>query len=86
MRYTLLIKKQAQKTLQSLGRIDRYRIAEKIKCLGENPDNPMLDIKALQGEPYYRLRVGQWRIIFDRNDEIKILAVEKIRPRGGAYK
>ncbi|HEU5282136.1 MAG TPA: type II toxin-antitoxin system RelE/ParE family toxin [Gammaproteobacteria bacterium] len=86
MRYTLLIKKQAQKTLQSLGRIDRHRIAEKIKLLGENPDNPALDIKALQGEPYHRLRVGQWRIIFDRDDEIKIIAIEKIKPRGGAYK
>jgi mRNA interferase RelE/StbE len=54
--------------------------------LGENPDNPTLDIKPLQGEPYYRLRVGQWRIIFDRDDEVKIIAIEKIKPRGGAYK
>lgn len=86
MRYTLLIKKQAQKALQSLARTDRNRIAEKITLLGENPDNPTLDIKPLQGEPYYRLRVGQWRIIFDRDDEVKIIAIEKIKPRGGAYK
>jgi len=86
MRYTLLIKKQAKKTLQSLARTDRNRIAEKITLLGENPDNPTLDIKPLQGEPYYRLRVGQWRIIFDRDDEVKIIAIEKIKPRGGAYK
>lgn len=86
MRYTLLIKKQAKKALQSLARTDRNRIAEKIKLLGENPDNPILDIKLLQGEPYYRLRVGQWRIIFDRDDEVKIIAIEKIKPRGGAYK
>jgi len=86
MRYTLLIKKQAKKVLQSLTRIDRNRIAEKIKLLGENPNNPILDIKPLQGEPYYRLRVGQWRIIFDKDDEVKIIAIEKIKPRGGAYK
>ena len=86
MRYTLLIKKQAKKALQSLARTDRNRIAEKITLLGENPDNPILDIKPLQGEPYYRLRVGQWRIIFDRDDEVKIIAIEKIKPRGGAYK
>lgn len=86
MSYTLLIKKQAKKALHSLTRTDRNRIAEKIKLLGENPDNPSLDIKPLQGEPYYRLRVGQWRIIFDRNNEIKIIAIEKIKPRGGAYK
>jgi mRNA interferase RelE/StbE len=86
MRYTLLIKKQAKKALQSLARTDRNRIAEKINLLGENPDNPILDIKALKGEPYYRLRVGQWRIIFDRDDEVRIIAIEKIKPRGGAYK
>jgi mRNA interferase RelE/StbE len=86
MRYKLLIKKQAKKTLESLARTDRNRIAEKITLLGENPDNPILDIKPLQGEPYYRLRVGQWRIIFDRDDEVKIIAIEKIKPRGGAYK
>ena len=86
MRYILLIKKQAKKVLQSLDRIDRNRIAEKIKLLGDNPDNPILDIKPLQGQPYYRLRVGQWRIIFDRDDEVKIIAIEKIKPRGGAYK
>ncbi len=86
MRYTLLIKKQAKKVLQSLTRTDRNRIAEKIILLGENPSNPTLDIKRLQGEPYYRLRVGQWRIIFDRDDEVRIIAIEKIKPRGGAYK
>ena len=86
MRYSLLIKKQAKKTLQSLARTDCNRIAEKIKSLGENPDDPLLDIKRLQGEPYYRLRVGQWRIIFDRDDEVKIIAIEKIKSRGDAYK
>lgn len=86
MRYTLLIKKQAKKALQSLARTDRNRIAEKITLLGENPDNPTFDIKPLQDEPYYRLRVGQWRIIFDRDDEVRIIAREKIKPRGGAYK
>ena len=86
MRYKLFIKKQAKKVLQSLARTDRNRIAEKIKLLGENPDNPILDIKPLQGEPYYRLRVGQWHVIFDRDDEVKIIAIEKIKPRGGAYK
>ena len=40
----------------------------------------------LKGEPYFRLRVGVWRIIFDRDDQVKIISIEKIKPRGGAYK
>ena len=58
--HTLLIKKQAKKALQSVPQPDRTRITEKIVLLGENPDNASLDIKKLQGEPYFRLRVGQW--------------------------
>ncbi len=72
--------------LQSLSRTDRIRLTEKIVLLGEDPDDPGLDVKPLEGEPYYRLRVGNWRVIFDRQDEVKIIAIEKIRPRGDVYK
>lgn len=54
--------------------------------LGENPDNPELDIKLLTGRHLYRLRVGDWRILFDRQDDLKIIAIEKIKPRGDVYK
>ncbi|MFI4919436.1 MAG: type II toxin-antitoxin system RelE/ParE family toxin, partial [Legionellales bacterium] len=42
--------------------------------------------KKLQGESYFRLRVGQWRVIFDRTDELKIISIEKIKSRGDVYK
>lgn len=86
MSYGLLIKKQAKKTLQSLSRPDRNRITERIVLLGANPDDPTLDVKRLQGEPYFRLRVGQWRVIFEKDDAVKIISIEKVKPRGGAYK
>jgi mRNA interferase RelE/StbE len=84
--YSLLIRSQAKKKLQSLPRPDRFRIAEKLEQLGRNPDDVSLDIKKLEGEPYFRLRVGNWRVIFDRQDVVRIIAVEKIKPRGDAYK
>jgi mRNA interferase RelE/StbE len=86
MRYAVVIRRQAQKTLRSLSRPDRSRIAEKIYRLGLNPDDPVLDVKRLQGEPYHRLRVGDWRVIFDRQDAVKVIAIERIKPRGDAYK
>lgn len=86
MPYTLLIKQQAKRKLQSLAKPDRFRIAEKISQLGQNPDDAELDIKKLEGEPYWRLRVGGWRIIFDRQDDVSIIAIEKIKPRGDVYK
>lgn len=86
MPYTVTIKHQAQKKLQSLARNERIRLAEKINQLGQNPDDSSLDTKRLTGTPLYRLRVGDWRIIYDRQDAVKVIAIEKIKPRGDAYK
>ena len=86
MPYELIIKRQAAKKLQSLPRAERFRITDKIELLGFNPDSPELDTKKLEGEPYYRLRVGNWRIIYDRQDMVRVIAIEKIKPRGDAYK
>ena len=86
MSCAVIIKRQAKKKLQSLSRVDRNRIAEKIVLLGENPDNSELDVKPLAGERLYRLRVGDWRILFDRDDDLKIIAIEKIKLRGDVYK
>jgi mRNA interferase RelE/StbE len=86
MSYTLIIKKSAKKALQIVPQPDRTRITEKIFLLGRNPENTSLDIKKLQGMPYFRLRIGQWRIIFDKDDLVKIISIEKIKPRGDAYK
>ena len=86
MPYSVVIRRQAQKKLQSLPRPERARIAEKIHQLGLDPDYPALDVKRLQGEPYFRLRVGDWRLIFDRQDAVRVIAIERIKPRGDAYK
>ena len=85
MSYVVMIKRQAKGKLESLGRSDRIRITEKIVLLGENPDDHGLDVKPLVGTGFYRLRVGGWRIVFDRKDDLKIIAIEKIKTRGDAY-
>lgn len=72
--------------MQSLPRNERNRIAEKISQLGNNPDDPTLDTKSLAGVPLHRLRVGDWRIIYDRQDAVRVIAIEKIKARGDTYK
>jgi mRNA-degrading endonuclease RelE of RelBE toxin-antitoxin system len=34
----------------------------------------------------YRLRVGDWRAIFRRDDQQRVITVAQVLPRGGAYK
>ena len=59
---------------------------EKIAALSIDPDDPTLNTRKLQASPFWRLRVGDWRVIYDRQDALKVIAVEKIKSRGDAYK
>jgi mRNA interferase RelE/StbE len=59
------------------------RITAKIKAYAENPASQANNVKALQGSSALRLRVGEFRVIFEETpDEI---IVTKIGPRGGVY-
>jgi len=72
--------RQATKTLKSMDRSTRARVASGISGI------PQGDIKRLQGhDELYRLRIGDWRIVFSYYDKETVL-IEKIAPRGGAYK
>ena len=86
MAYALIVKKQVQKKLKSLDKPTQIRLIDKLNDLGYNPDDPSLDIKKMVGEASYRLRVGDWRIIFQREDVLKIISVNKLKPRGDVYK
>ena len=45
---------------------------------------PLGDVKKLKGTPHYRLRVGDYRVIFDKDGNI--IFVMKIDSRGQVYK
>lgn len=70
--------KQAQKFLAKQEAAVRRRIEAAIQAL------PAGDVKKLRGQPYYRLRVGDFRILFDRDGSV--LLVVKIDNRGQVYK
>jgi mRNA interferase RelE/StbE len=73
----------SKSALRVIARMDvptKQRIREGLAGL------PQGDIKPLRGSPgNFRLRVGDWRIIFDYADNDTI-EVKKIAPRGDAYK
>ena len=53
MTWMVIMHRDAQKALQRLDRPTRQRMAEKIQALGDNPDDPALDVKALAGSKAY---------------------------------
>ena len=83
--YKLTITRQAIKALQKMPRQNTRRIRRELDRLVEHPDRRDMDIKTLKGRAGFRLRVGDTRIIFERNDEIRVINVLRIAPRGQAY-
>ena len=72
--------KTAVKTIGSIDKAMKQRLKKAIE------DLPKGDVKPLKGsDSLYRLRVGSWRIVFSLPDTNTIL-IEKVAPRGDAYK
>ena len=88
MTYHLKIERNAVKEMKVLSQNVQDRIKEKIKvtlCVNPFPtgDN---DIKKIKGSKFWRLRVGEYRIFFDIDQEEKIVYILSIRHRSKAYR
>ena len=75
MKFKVIWDKKAKDALDKLEIVFARRIIIKVGELSENPFSK--DIKRLKGESSFRLRVGDYRVIFDIvRDAIIILQVE----------
>lgn len=80
IRYT----KAALKTLTKMPANTARLIREKIQQYAQDPASLANNIKKLQGyEDKYRLRVGDWRVIFSQDGVV--LTIWKVSPRSSAY-
>lgn len=77
---------QAVKTIQKLPRNIALLIREKIDLLAKDPYNPNLASKKLHRRAGYRIRVGDWRILYELKNEELIIIIIKIGSRGDVYK
>ena len=75
--------KEALRTLRRMPSNTAQLIRMKIEQYAADPASLANNVKRLQGREGYRLRVGEWRIIFD--DDGAVLAILAIGPRGGIY-
>ena len=82
MKYRVELKPRAIKDLKRIPKDNGKRIIEKLNILENNLQG---DVKRLTNyTSEYRMRVGDWRILFEIEDE-KIV-VYRIRHRKEAYK
>ena len=83
--YRLVITKSAAKTLRKLPRNLAKRIRQKLEELAKDPYAPNNNVTKLQNRPGFRLRVGDWRVIYQIEDDRLVILVLEIGPRGGIY-
>jgi mRNA interferase RelE/StbE len=83
--YQISYSKEALKMLKTLDKKTEKRIKAKIKLLANNPDDLKNNIEKLKNREGYRLRVGDYRVIFDIDKKILTICIINIKTRNEAY-
>ena len=82
--YRLVIRRSAGKEIEALPLKDRRRVVTKIHGLAENP-RPA-GCEKLSGEEKYRVRQGDFRILYEIVDHELIVTVVKVGHRREVYR
>ena len=83
--HTVITTKSSAKALSRLPVNWQKRIVEKIKEVAADPYVKHNNVTKLQGRDGYRLRVGDWRVIYELHDDRLELWVLEVGARGGIY-
>lgn len=85
MAYEVIIKPSAEKAFGKLSKVSQVKILEALEQLSVNP-RPS-GIKKLKSVfNFYRIRVGEYRIIYTIDDTVLIVTVVKIAHRKDVYR
>lgn len=84
--YKIEFTKRAVKQLKNIDKQDADKLLHKIKVLSKDPRSKILDIKKIKLlKDAYRLRVNDYRIIYEIQDKKLVIVIFKIATRGKAY-
>ncbi|MBF0354248.1 MAG: type II toxin-antitoxin system RelE/ParE family toxin [Alphaproteobacteria bacterium] len=84
MAYRIVFEPRALKEFEALDGQMRRRVLKALQKLATNPFSSA-NVKALHGGGF-RLRVGDWRVLYSVQDDILLILVLKIAHRREAYR
>jgi mRNA interferase RelE/StbE len=84
MPYQIVLVRSAEKELNKLPTSIRDRITDRLLTLEENP-RPF-GVKKLHGQESYRLRVGDYRVLFTIDDATRTITVFGVGHRREVYR
>ena len=84
-RYEILLRRSVlRKDLAKLPKADTQRIIEAIRALADNPRPP--GVQKLSGQECYRIRQGDYRIVFSIQDQERTVWITKVGHRREVYR
>jgi mRNA interferase RelE/StbE len=84
-RYSIRFVESAARSLKKLPVGPRVRIAARIEALADNPYPP--GTRKMTGEEHaYRIRIGDYRVVYDVLDDAIIVLVLRIGHRKDVYR
>lgn len=83
MTYRIELRPAALRALRRVDHADRDRIRGAIALLAHDPRPP--SARALRGRDGYRIRVGDYRILYTINDGALLIVVVALGHRGHVY-
>jgi mRNA interferase RelE/StbE len=84
--YTIVFVKEAHQALLKMPRNTALLIRQKLEQVSQDPYATNLNANKLQNRPGYRLRVSDWRVLYEIQNDEMIVLVLKIAPRGEVYR
>jgi mRNA interferase RelE/StbE len=84
-KYTVVFARSARKELQALDPAVAARILTRIEALANNP-RPTGVIKLEGASDLWRIRVGDWRVVYRLSDKERLVDIFAVRHRREAYR
>ena len=84
MRYAVVVRRGPQKVLASVPGRMRDRLEAAMMALGDDPRPP--GCKKLADVDAWRIRVGEYRVVYEVADVVRIVTVVKVGHRRDVYR
>ena len=86
MSYVVRLERRAERELRQLPRHVLRAVDAKLMALSQNPrPSGTVKLRGREAEGW-RVRVGEYRILFTIDEGERVVSVYRIRPRGAAYR
>jgi mRNA interferase RelE/StbE len=85
MAFRIQLERNAEKDLDQLSALVRQRVTEGIRRLAGNP-RPRGCAKLQGASDLWRIRVGDYRVIYSIDDDLALIRIGYVRHRKDAYR